>query len=263
MDRNKKKSAKKILDHFDRLSNRLETEPLEVVQEFKLEQLREAEQLVNQQVAHRRLKAAYLKRYACALAATGKWEQAESVAQSIENNQEMYLKALVSIAEKLALAGFIERAESLIDSMPHKPYILFGKVRTLLIIAGHLIKIIQFERANQILGIAELILRRKRESSHVLANLFEKLAENYFKLKHYKKAQRLWGKAAKIALNCIEKENTPNAIDVDAIKSLIYITQKLVEIKAFNQAQLIVRKTQKLINWKSCLQQEHWFFLNI
>lgn len=178
--------------------------------------------------------------YSSVLADFGEWDRAEAVARSIGNNYNEKGTALAILAQRLAAAGLLDRAESVALSVLNSSEfggVMVEKATALLAIASKRAEKGNVERAQSLLEEAEQTIEHIKRADHLLVGLLGDLAGAFHKMAESDRALNLWDRATDIGMKSIRAYRAGGAPDVDSWKSLEIIAQDMFAIGETERAE--------------------------
>ncbi|HEY0764377.1 MAG TPA: hypothetical protein VGD61_18515 [Pyrinomonadaceae bacterium] len=182
--------------------------------------------------------------YSMALASFSEWNRAEAVAHRITDNEDERGHALASLSQKLADAGFTERAENIARSIPidsNLTDVLVEQAFAFTKIASRLVKSGQNDRAERLLRDAESLVTLRKRADHIKASLLDDIAHIWKEMNQRDEYLRLWDEAIAVAKESIKIYRAGGAPDVDSWKSLASIATGLAEAGEHERVELALQ----------------------
>ncbi len=145
--------------------------------------------------------------YSWVLSSFGQWERAEAVARSITNDDDERGLALAILAQKLATAGLLDRAERvarLINDSPELTGVMVEKATALIAIASKFVQEGKPDRAMALLTAAELTAKQRQHADHLQASLLGEIAATWMTVGQSERAIKLWDAAVDVARESIQ-----------------------------------------------------------
>lgn len=170
--------------------------------------------------------------YSVALANFREWDRAEAVAHRITDDEDEKGQALASLSQKLADAGFTDRAENIARSIPvdsNLTSVLVEQAFAFIRIASQLVKANQNERAERLLRDAEALVALRAHADHVKASLLDDIAYIWKELNQRDQYLRIWDEAIAVARESIQIYRAGGVPDVNSWRALSSIARGLAE----------------------------------
>lgn len=171
--------------------------------------------------------------YSSVLAQVGQWDRAEAVARLIRNNEDEKGTALALLAQRLAAADLLDRAESVALSIPNSPKTsgaMAEKATALLAVASKCIGEGKRDSVERLLNEADRTIKQLSYANNLLVSLLGDLAQALYKVGDADRALKSWDEAMEVAGNSIRSYRAGGAPDVDSWKALAIIAQDLFAI---------------------------------
>jgi tetratricopeptide (TPR) repeat protein len=170
--------------------------------------------------------------YFTVLANFSEWNRAEAVARRIADHEDEKGQALASLSQKLADAGFTDRAEDVARSIPidnNLTSVIVEQAFAFIKIAAQLVKGGHNDRAGRLLLDAEALVASRKPVDDIKASLLDDIAYTWKEINRPDQYLRLWDDAIAVAKESIRIYRAGGAPDVDSWKSLNSIAFGLSE----------------------------------
>lgn len=188
--------------------------------------------LISESTAHE-IPDYMLGTYSSVLANFGQWDRAEAVARKIHHNPNEMGVALAVIAQGMAAADLLDRAESVALSIPNSSAFtgaMVEKATAILAIASKHLAEGSSDRPEKLLAEAEKTVRCLSYANHLLVSLLGDLASALYRIGQVQPALKLWDESTAVAGESIRAYREGGAPDVDSWKSLSIIAEDLFSI---------------------------------